>query len=204
MKDPNEAFYKLAPELIDVDVDEEGKRDYAGRRFTFVDANVFARIFDNMEEVAGPVIRSRIKKFGETAGKEIGEKMDKEFKKVGKKQTLGLLWKSGFDISSLRAIKPTDTETQLEKIMGYGTHVGWFGDTEIEEYTENEEIRIRINNTFESYSYGVTGRKECRFILGVIEGIIEHFWTVEVEGEELQCDCESIENEACIFEVTAS
>lgn len=204
MKDPNEAFYKLAPELIDVSADEDGKREYAGRRFTFMDANVFARIFDNMEEVAGPVIRSRIEKFGKTAGAEIGEKMDKEFKDVSARETLGLLWKSGFDVSSLKAIKPTDSETQFAKILGYGTHVGWIGETEVQEYTEGKKVRVRASNTFESHSYGVTGRKECRFILGVLEGIMSYFWDSEVEGEEVQCGSESIENDVCIFEVKAS
>lgn len=203
MTNANDAFYKLAPDLVDVSVDEKGKREYAGRRFTFMDANVFARIFDNMEEVAGPVIRSRIEKFGETAGKEIGEKMDKEFSEVSARETLGLLWKSKLDVSSLKALKPTDSKTQFQKILGYGTHVGWFGKARIEGYNENEIVRVKTHKTFESYSYGVTGRKECKFILGVLKGLMNHFWSVEVEGEEVQCDCESIENEACVYEVRA-
>lgn len=203
MTNPNEAFYKLAPHLVDVSVDEHGKREYADRRFTFMDANVFARIFDNMEEVAGPVIRSRIEKFGEAAGKEIGEKMDKEFSEVGKKETLGLLWKSKFDVSGLKAIKPTDSKTQFQKVLGYGTHVGWFGESKILEYEQNEKVKVEGYDTFESYSYGVTGRKECKFILGVLKGLMNHFWDKEVEGEELQCDCEDIDHDACVFEVKA-
>lgn len=74
MEDSSDAFYRLAPHLIDLGVDEEGIRTYAGRRFVFMDTNVFAKIFDNMEQVAGPVINSRIEEFGKKLEKISGQK----------------------------------------------------------------------------------------------------------------------------------
>jgi predicted hydrocarbon binding protein len=203
VEDSSDAFYRLAPHLIDFGVDEEGIRTYAGRRFVFMDTNVFAKIFDNMEQVAGPVINSRIEEFGKKAGENIGAKMDGEFKETSKKQVLTLLWKSRFDIGSVRSLKPTDSRSQLQKIFGYGTFVGWLGETRIKEYEEKEKIRIKAFNTFESYSYGRTGRKECKFLLGVLEGLSSYFWDLEVEGEEVKCACESTDKDACVFQVVA-
>jgi len=201
--DSYNAFYRLAPHLIDLDVDEEAVRSYANRRFVFMDTNVFAKIFHNMEDVAGPVIQSRIQEFGERAGKNIGGKMDAQFNETSNKEILSLLWKSGFDVGGVKALKPTDNESQLKKILGYGTFVGWLGRTEIEEYEDGEKIRIKAYNTFESYSYGTTGRKECKFLLGVLIGLSSYFWEKEVEGEEVECRCESIEKEYCVFEVVS-
>jgi len=201
--DSSDAFYRLAPHLIDLGVDEEGIRSYASRRFVFMDTNVFAKIFDNMEEVAGPVIQQKIEEFGERAGENIGRKMDAEFSDTSSKQAIGLIWKSRFDIEGVKALKPTDSRSQLQKILGYGTFVGWLGETEIEEYEDEEKIRIKAYNTFESYSYGRTGRKECKFLLGVLKGLSSYFWEKDVEGEEVGCKCESIDRDYCVFEVVS-
>lgn len=204
MKNTEDAFYDLAPNLVDIGVDEEGKRKYANRRLIFMDANVFAKIFYDMEDVAGPVIRGQIKKFGKTAGKKIGRKMDRSFDEASKYGTIGLLWDTRFDYFNIKAIKPVDNESQFRKILGYGRFAGWMGKTEIEEYEDGEKLRISAKNTFESYSYGRTGRKECKFMTGVLEGIMYYFWDKEVDSEEIECSCESIDSEECIFEVTAS
>lgn len=201
MKNTEDAFYDLAPELVDIGVDKEGKREYASRRFIFMDANVFAKIFDDMEDVAGPVIRGQIKNFGETAGEKIGKKMDQSFEESSTSSTLGLLWNTRFDYLNVKAIKPVDNESQFRKILGYGRFAGWMGKTEIHEYEDGERLEISAKNTFESYSYGRTGRKECKFMTGVLEGLMHHFWDREVEAEEVECSCESFDSDGCVFEV---
>lgn len=50
MEDSSDAFYRLKPHLIYLDVDEEGLRDYVNCRFVFMDKNVFAKIFGKLEE----------------------------------------------------------------------------------------------------------------------------------------------------------
>lgn len=202
MKETDEAFYSLAPHLIDVDVDEKGEREYGGRRLLFVDSNVFAKIFDDMEKVAGPVINSQIKGFGKSAGARIGRKMDEEFLEVSKREVIKIIWKSRFDIPSVRAIRSTDTLSQFEKVLGYGRYAGWMGETEVTNYEEGQKVTVEVNNTFESYSYGKTGEKECKFLTGVIEGLIDHFWQAEdIESEEIRCSCESLESDKCVFQV---
>lgn len=204
MRDTSDAFYELAPHLVDFDVDEEGVREFGGRRMVFLDVNVFAKIFDNMEDIAGPVIQTRIKEFGVKAGKNIGDKVDAEFEDVDNLQKLELLLKSRFKIGALQKIKNTDSRSQLQKILGYGTYAGWMGETEIMEYSEGEKLQIKAYNTFESHSYGDTGRKECKFLQGVLQGLMKHFWQMEVDSEELECACESVDNDFCLYEVTAT
>lgn len=192
----------MAPHLVDMGVDEKGERLYGGRRLLFVDANVFAKIFDDMKQVAGPVIDSQIKGFGESAGSRIGEKMDKRFQEVSGTDALKLLWKSRFEISSVRAISPTDSLSQFQKVLGYGRYAGWMGETEVTEYEEGQKITLEAMNTFESYSYGRTGEKECKFLTGVFKGLMDHFWGAEdIEAEEVRCSCESLESDKCVFQV---
>jgi hypothetical protein len=203
VKEVDKAFYELAPDLIDIGVDEQGKREYAERRVVFIDANVFAKIFDDMEEVAGPVIRGQIKNFGKSAGSKMARKVDQKFKEVSTSGTLGLAWKSGFDVFNVKAIGNTDTQSQFKKILGYGRYAGWLGEAEVLEYRECEKIKVEAMNTFESYSYGRTGGKECNFLKGVFEGLMEYFWDREdIEAEEVECSCESFESDKCVFQVS--
>ena len=63
---------------------------------------------------------------------------------------------------------------------------------------------VEVENTFESYSYDTTGEKQCKFITGVLEGLLKYYWEAEnLESEEIQCKCESEENEDCQIKVTA-
>lgn len=201
MVSTRDAFYELAPHLIDVGVDEEAERGFAGRRFIFMDTNVWAKIIDNMEDVAGPVIQRRVKEFGREAGGNIGEKMSEEFESVSRTQIVSLLFKSNFRVSALRAIRPNDNKSQLQKIMGYAKFVGWYGDSELIGYEEGEYVKFKAENTFESHSYGTTGQKVCSFLSGAIVGIVEHFWETEVEVEEIQCSSEDEYTDHCLFEV---
>ncbi|MFB6114787.1 MAG: V4R domain-containing protein [Candidatus Nanohalobium sp.] len=204
MTNTREALYELAPNLIDIDVDEKGVREYAGRRLVFIDTNVFAKMVDDIEDVIGPVIQQRVKDFGRNAGQNIGEKISEEFKDVSGAEKISILFKSRFKLSAIRAIKDTDSKSQMQKILGYGTFVGWMGKGEIKEYEEDQRIIVHIENTFESHSYGESGRKECRFFTGTIAGIMEHLWGKEVEAEELECSSESITQDRCVFEVKSS
>lgn len=191
MVEVQDAFYRLSPYLVDSEPDSKGEIDFSGRRFVFFHTDMFARLFEEMEDVAGPVIKSRIKQFGVEAGKTIGKKMDKDFEETSTIETLKLLVETGFNLSDLKAIAPTDSRSQFEKILGYGRFVGWFGKAEIHDYEDGEIVRIETANNFESSSYGETGEKQCKFILGVLEGLMLHFWDEEeLESEEEQCYCE--------------
>lgn len=144
-----------------------------------------------------------MEKFGREAGKNIGKKMSEEFDEVSTGEILGLLVKSHFSISDLKAIKPTHNKSQVQKIMGYGRFVGWFGECKLLEYEEGEKMTFKASNTFESHSYGMAGMKACSFLGGTLAGILEFFWDGEVEMEETQCASESEAIEACVFEVKA-
>lgn len=203
MVDIQEAFYRLAPHLMDSSVQDDGTISFADRRFVFLHTKMVAELFSRMEEVAGPVIRSRIELFGEEAGLDIAAKMDEEFRDVNVRKLFRLLKDSGFDVQGIRGISPTDPESQMEKIFGYGTHVGWVGYVDIESYEEGEEAIFSAENTFESDSYGTTGNLECRFIKGVLKGIVAYFWDQDVSIEETSCACEDEADGHCRFEVTA-
>ncbi|MDY6778122.1 MAG: hypothetical protein SVU32_05615 [Candidatus Nanohaloarchaea archaeon] len=193
MGDPQESFYKLAPHLVDSEVSSDGKIQYADRRFVFFHSDMFAELFDNMEDVAGPVIQRKVKDFGFQAGKEIAEKMDEDFKDVGLLELLRLLFATWFDIGNMLAIRPTDPEAQMQKIFGYGRYVGWLGPATILEYEEGHAV-FRFEDTFESYSYGETGEVECRFTTGVIKGLCAFYWNDDdLEAEHEKCRCKGDE-----------
>lgn len=201
MGDVQEAFYSLAPHLLDTSVDTDGTIHFADRLFVYFHTEMFATLFDNMEDVAGPVIRRKIKAFGEDAGQQIAAKMDAEFEDTSIKEVAGLLNDSGFDLAAIKQLGKTDDHAQIEKIFGYGRHVGWVGQSTIETH-EDGTMMIHAENTFESASNGETGKKECRFLTGVIQGMMQHFWDRDnITADEKQCACQG--HDRCTFEVTA-
>jgi len=199
MSDVQEAFYRLAPHIIDAQASDEGQIRFADRRFVYFHTTMFSRLFGKMEDVAGPVINRKITAFGEEAGHGIAEKMDAEFRSVNIRDALSLLQDSGFDISSVTELGKTDTPSQIQKIFGYGRHVGWIGPAEILDYTEGKTIRIGTENAFESSSHGETGNTECSFLTGVLKGMMAYFWDTSVTAEETSCTCEG--DDRCIMVV---
>ncbi|MDY6777496.1 MAG: hypothetical protein SVU32_02425, partial [Candidatus Nanohaloarchaea archaeon] len=101
MSEIQQAFYRLAPHIVDFEPSDEGVIEYGNRRFVFFHTRMFAALFEKMEEVAGPVIRTRIRRFGEEAGQEIAGKLDSQFRETGLFDALQLLVASGFDTGSL-------------------------------------------------------------------------------------------------------
>jgi predicted hydrocarbon binding protein len=201
MSEKQDAFYDLAPLLVDTEVDEEGVAEFAGRRFVYFHTDMFAQLFENMREVAGPVVDREIGKFGFQAGKFIGEEMDEEFKDVSAVKILKLVYKSGFNISAIQKIADTDNLSQIEKISGYGKYVGWLGDMDFPEYKDGEKVVLTVENTFESDSYGETGQKQCKFMSNTFAGILSYYWDSEdVEAEEVQCSSEG--HEKCKMVIT--
>ncbi len=200
MSDVQEAFYRLAPHILDAQVDDDGQIEFADRRFVYFHTTMFSRLFEKMEDVAGPVIDRKIQEFGHEAGHGIAAKMDAEFESVNIRDALSILTDSGFDIGGVRELKKTDTRAQIEKIFGYGRHVGWIGPAEILDYDEDRTIRISTENAFESTSYGTTGNKECKFLTGVLKGMMAYFWdTSDLHAEETSCACEG--DDRCIMVV---
>jgi predicted hydrocarbon binding protein len=200
MSDVQEAFYRLAPHILDAEVSDDGTIEFADRRFVYFHTDMFSTLFEKMKEVGGPVIDRKIQEFGDEAGHGIAAKMDAEFESVNIRDALSLLQDSGFDIGGVRELGKTDTRSQIEKIFGYGRHVGWIGPAEILEYDDGTEIRIATTNTFESTSYGQTGNKECSFLTGVLKGMMAYFWdTEDLHVEETSCACEG--EDRCIMVV---
>lgn len=196
MSEKQDAFYELAPILVDTQADEGGVIEFAGRRFVFFHTDMFAEFFENMKDVAGPVVDREIEEFGFQAGKFIAEEMDEEFEDVSLKEVLRLVYKSGFNISAVMKISDTDSLSQLKKISGYGKYVGWLGDLDFEEYSEGEKAVFTVENTFESDSYGETGQKQCKFMRKTFEGIFSYYW----ENEDLSSreeECRSEGHERC-------
>lgn len=202
MTERQQAFRQLAPHLVDFSADDDGARTYAGRRFVFFHTTMFAELFEDMKDVAGPVIDTRISAFGQQAGHQIAAKLDAEFSDSSVLDILRLLAASGFDLSSLLKISDTDDHAQMEKIFGLGSFDGWVGDITVLEYEDGEQARFRAENTFESSSYGETGETECRFIPGVIGGILAYFWDTETSVTEEGCACTGAD--ACQVLVTAA
>ncbi|MCJ7429446.1 MAG: 4-vinyl reductase [Candidatus Nanohaloarchaeota archaeon QJJ-5] len=190
MSDIQDAFYDLAPHMIDIAVDDDGTIEYAGQRFVFFHTDMFAELFENMREVAGPVIDTKIKEFGYQAGQYIAERMDDAFNGLQPVMMLRLLVGTGFDIGTLKTIAPTDNRSQFEKIAGYGKYVGWLGDFSFEEYEDNERLVLTAKNTFESYSYGETGETQCMFLRHTFRGIVAYYWDAdEIQVKETACQC---------------
>lgn len=192
-RETQEAFYRLVPHLVDIDVDDDGTIKYAGTRFVFFRTAIFADLIEAMRDVAGPVIERKIQDFGVQAGKDIAARMDREFKDTSPIEIIKLLFETGFNLSDILDIKPTDSEAQINKIYGYGRYVGWVGGVDTIEYSPGERYEIKWDNSFESYSHGETGQPECRFITGVLKGLCATYW--ELEPEKL-----SVTEEACISE----
>ncbi|MDY6771094.1 MAG: 4-vinyl reductase [Candidatus Nanohaloarchaea archaeon] len=189
MTERQQAFHDLAPRIVDLDVADNGIISYADRRLVFFHTKMFAKLFKNMEDVAGPVIKRKIKEFGSNAGHTIASKLDEEFKQSSRFDELKLILQSR-DMDALRKISDMDDLAQIEKILGLGTYDGWVGDVTFDTYEEGKKAIFEAENTFESYSYGETGDKECKFITGVVEGILGYFWETDITAEELQCACE--------------
>ena len=190
MTEIQDAFYDLAPEIIDIDVDEDGRIEYAGQRFVFFHTDMFAELFENMREVAGPVIDSEITEFGYQAGQYIAERMDKAFKTKSPVKMLRLLVATGFDVGTLRTLAPTDNQSQMAKIAGYGKYVGWLSEFEFDEYEEEERVVFLVSNSFESYSYGESDEAKCMFLQHTFRGIVGYFWeTDDLTVEETDCRC---------------
>lgn len=188
MVSPQEAFYRLAPHTVGMDVSEDGEIRYAGRRFVFFHTRMFADLFENMEDVAGPVIEEKIEEFGEAAGKDIATRLDDELSDTTRLDALKLLFRSGFALRTVLALAKDTPRAQIEKIFGLGRYDGWIGPVDILEYDEGERAVFSVANTFESDSYGATGSQECRFMRGVLKSILEHFWDVEpLHVEETAC-----------------
>ncbi len=204
MSEVQESFYQLAPYLLDITVDGNGKRSYEGRRFVYFRTGLFSELFKSMKDVIGPVANRKIKEFGVSAGEDIAVGMDESFKDTGPVDIAKLMIATGFDYKNILNIKPTDDLSQLHKIFGYGRYVGWIGPVEVLNYEEDENMKIEVENTFESYSYETTGEKQCKFITGVLKGLLDYYWDKEnLESEEVQCRCESEEIETCQIKVTA-
>lgn len=194
-----EVFYEVSPHLIESSVDGEGRIEFSGRRFVFFRTSMFAKLFQSMEEQAGPVINRKINEFGVESGIEIGQKMDEDFSGFSLIRSLKAFYYTGFNISKLKKLADTSSEAQFRKILGYGKHVGWFDGIKVNEFTE-DSVEVSTANTFESESYGETGNKECDFVTGVLEGLMVHFWDDEdVEGEEVRCQSEG--HERCVMRV---
>lgn len=201
MSEKQDAFYELAPLLVDTEVDENGVAEFAGRRFVYFHTDMFAQLFENMREVAGPVVDREIGKFGFQAGNFIGEEMDEEFKDVSTIEILKLVYNSGFNISAIKKVSDTDNLSQIKKISGYGKYVGWIGDMYFEEYEDGEKTVFTVQNTFESDSYGETGEKQCNFMKQVFAGILSYYWdSDDVSAEEKHCSSEG--HERCKMVIT--
>ncbi|MDY6777495.1 MAG: 4-vinyl reductase, partial [Candidatus Nanohaloarchaea archaeon] len=88
-----------------------------------------------------------------------------------------------------KQISPTDNRSQIEKIFGLGMYDGWVGEITVETYEEGDRAVFDADTTFESESYGETGEPSCRFMTGVVEGMLSYFWDTEVEATETACRC---------------
>lgn len=191
MTEKQRAFHRLAPHLVDMDVSDDGVIAYADRRFVLFHTPMFARLFEQMKDVTGPIIERKIEEFGVHAGKQIAAKMDDAFKDVSVQEIVRLLFASGFDIDALLAIRATGDEAMIEKICGYGMHAGWCGEIAIPAYEENERFVLDAQNSFESDSYGETGDQECAFLPGALKGMLLYYWDVDdltVREETCECD----------------
>jgi len=200
MTERQQAFHDLAPRVVDLDVSNNGIVSYAGRRLVFFHTDMVAKLFQNMEDLAGPIMQRKIKEFGSEAGHTIASKLDAEFRDSSKFEDLQLLLDPP-ELDKLRSIQDTSNIGQIEKILGLSTYDGWIGDVDIEDYEDGKQAVFLIRNSFESASHGETGEKECSFFTGVIEGILTYFWDTSVTAEETSCTCEG--TDTCRIEATA-
>lgn len=191
MGDTQQSFYNLLPHIASIEADENGTIEYAGTRLQYMKTDMFANIFDAMEEVVGIEIRDKIVDFGVQAGQDIAERMDNEFESINIVDTVKLLVSSGFKIGAIKDIASTDDVSQWQKIAGYGRYVGWFDDIETVEFDSEEHyFECIVENCFELESEGRTSGHKCAFIPGVARGIMSYFWDVDSEKlvqEEKEC-----------------
>jgi len=132
MTERQQAFHDLAPRVVDLDVSNNGIVSYAGRRLVFFHTDMVAKLFQNMEDLAGPIMQRKIKEFGSEAGHTIASKLDAEFRDSSKFEDLQLLLDPP-ELDKLRSIQDTSNIGQIEKILGLSTYDGWIGDVDIEE-----------------------------------------------------------------------
>ena len=200
MTEIQQAFYELAEHLVSPDPTSEGTIQYSGRRFVYLHTKMFSRLFEKMEEMADDDVEERLDMIGVKAGYNIAENMDRHFKENTALDKLKLIADSGFDLGNVLKLKDSDPRSQIEKIFGYGKHVGWLGNVDVLEYEEGEFAKYRYDNGFDAYSHGETGEKNCRFISGVINGMTIFFWdTGAVETDHVKCVCAG--DDKCVTEV---
>ncbi len=200
MTEIQDAFYNLAEHLVNPDPTSEGTIQYSGRRFVYLHSKMFSKLFERMEEVAGEDVRDRIEMIGIRAGYNIAENMDRHFREKGVMDKLKLIKESGFNMKDILKIKGSSPRDQIEKIFGYGMHVGWLGEVDLEEYEEGKYAKYKYENGFDAFSHGETGEKNCSFITGVIQGMTIFFWdTGNIDAEHVSCVCAG--DDACVTEV---
>jgi predicted hydrocarbon binding protein len=198
MGNVQDSFFELLPHMVEVDVDNQGRIEYADTRFEYIQTGMFSELFYAMEEAADENIRHKISEFGVQAGENITKRMNQDFKDVNIVQLIKLVVKSGFNISAIRDISSTENKAQLEKIIAYGAYVGWFESAKVKEYDENvPRLEIDIEKSFEVESYNEEDSKGCMFLPGVCRGIMAQLWDLnpeELTQREEKCSASGDKN----------
>ncbi len=196
-----EAFYALAPKLTPIEPDKNGVIEYHGRRFVLINYVIFHDVVKALEQFVGEAMTKRMTyDFGYNAGKNIAVMFKRSSKSMGG-AALALL-KSGFDLKTLEKIKGDTPFEMCAKIVGYGKHSGFLGNTDIVCFdTDNHHYIARIRNTFVAAYYRNNGIKAkepvCHFIAGVVGGVVS-----ELVGEEIvvrETKCEAMGDDYCEF-----
>lgn len=199
MGNVQKSFFELLPHMVEVDLDNQGRIEYANTRFEYIQTSMFSELFYAMEEAADEKIKDKIAEFGVQAGEDITDRMNQDFKQISIFEVMKLLVKSGFNLHAIIDISSTTNRSQLKKIIAYGVYVGWFKSAEIQEYDEEKpRLEIDIYSCFEAESYEETEDRKCMFLPGVCRGIMARLWDVNAaELTQKEEKCSSSENSYC-------
>ncbi len=202
LEEVRDAFYGLTPKLTPIMPSDDGVMAFHGRRVLLINYVVFNDVKEALGKTLGPAMQKRVlHDFGFRAGEDIGN-MFNRMAKAGIGSKLGVMMKSGFDVSKLSKVKGTSVEEQCSKVLGYGMHAGWFGESRIL-YSDAStgEVVVEMRNCFESAIIKQSGKKTtepyCHFLCGVIAGVFTALTGKKIEVHEVKC--EAMGDDCCLF-----
>jgi len=125
--------------------------------------------------------------------------------KISPKDTRKAFFKGGFEGGFLSATKYKEmydfSDVQIiEFMMQMGTEIGW-GKFRLNHYRSDEKLlRVTVEKSAFSETYGKSSDGVCDLIRGVISGLASALFSKDCEATEIRCVARGDKN--CVFVVT--
>jgi predicted hydrocarbon binding protein len=96
--------------------------------------------------------------------------------------------------------RKTNPQTLSDMAFAFYSQMGWFNLVKEEWDEKNKTKTITLSHTVESESFGNIGKPVCYCTAGLLAGIIEGSFGIQVQAKEIKCKSKGDEN--CVFTIT--